>query len=108
MWVDKTYSRDYLQGFRDQCKQELTDRIIAGFVNKLLNTAANEKTSYLYEISATPDLCGFYSYISPTTLTTEDYLAAFQRKFPNCSISYQETWEPTTRIMKKGILIDWS
>ena len=108
MSVDKTYSRDYLQGFRDQCKQDLAGRIIARCVNTLLNAAANEKTSYWYEISATPDLYGFYSYISPTTLTTDDYISAFHRKFPNCSISYQETWEPTTLIMKKGILIDWS
>ena len=108
MSVDKTYSRDYLQGFRDQFKQDLADRIIARCVNTLLNAAANEKTLYLYEISATPDLCGFYSYISPTTLTTDDYISAFQRKFPDCTISYQETWEPNTRILKKGILVDWS
>jgi hypothetical protein len=108
MSIDKTYSRDYLQTFRERSKNELSDIIITRCVNSILKDSVEGKTTYLYEITASPDLCGFFSYISPSQLTTDDYLAAFHRKFPDCTISYQETWEPNTRILKKGILVDWS
>ncbi len=48
---------------------------------------------------------------SPPTITNEDLVAAFKLKFPDCHVSYEETWlevNPTNRVLKKGIVIDWS
>ena len=52
-----------------------------------------------------------YTQNPPYSLTYEDLIAGFQRKFPDCDVSYQETWvdvTATNRVLKKGIVIDWS
>ena len=42
------------------------------------------------------------------TISTEELVAALKRKFPDCDVSYEESWIDDNKIAKKGILINWS
>ena len=97
-----TLSRSYLQGIPEQRKQQSIDHIIHGFMRELLNVAEAGKTSYMYSLNAVGQ---------PPVITNDDLVSAFQKKFPECDVSYQETWvddNPHNRVLKKGIVIDWS
>ena len=102
-------SRSYLQGIPEQRKQERIDYIIRGFMNELLNVAAAGKTSYMYSLDNRHAVgqCN----PPPPVITNDDLVSAFQKKFPECDVSYQETWvdvNPHNRVLKKGIVIVWS
>ena len=102
----QTYSRSFLQGLPEEEKQRRIDMIVDGFFQKLRNAAIAGETQYIY--TYTHD---FRNMSVPITLTNEDLIVGFQRKFPGCDVSYQETWDDinaNTRILKKGIVIDWS
>jgi hypothetical protein len=102
----QTFSRSFLQAAPEREKQRIieqrrhyTDSIVNGFVNDLQKIAIEGKTRYVYTQNP------------PQTFTHEDLVAAFQRKFPDCDVSYEETWvdvTATNRVLKKGIVIDWS
>jgi len=102
----QTFSRSFLQAAPEREKQRIieqrrqyTDSIINGFVNDLQKIAIEGKTRYVYTQNP------------PPTFTHEDLVAAFKLKFPDCDVSYEETWlevNPTNRVLKKGIVIDWS
>ena len=96
----QTFDKAYLQSMPDRRKQEIIDKVIQGFLQYLLNTAACGKTSYTFDTAG----------ISPT-ITSEDLVAAFKNKFPDCSVSYQEVSIAVTsfnKVIKKNIVIDWS
>jgi hypothetical protein len=101
------FSRSFLQGIPEQRKQEEMDRIIQGFINNLLNEAAKGKTSYMYDLNKHRPLAQ-----NPLpVITNDDLVSTFQKKFPECEVSYQETWidiNSNNRVLKKGIIIDWS
>jgi len=137
----ETFSRSFLQGIPEQCKQSRIDQIIYQFINELKNAAAMGKTSYMYQpphdliqtgpairinVSLNPPALGktFLSSASGAAginslsntphlpvITIDDLVSAFQKKFPDCNVSYQETWvdiDSNNRSLKKGIIIDWS
>ena len=98
-------TRAFLQGLPEQRKRESADSTIALHVGCIQESAAAGKTSYMFE----PDNNKYYPL--PKHLTIDDIVAAFQRKFPDCTVSYQETWvdvNATNRVLKRGIVIDWS
>lgn len=108
---DVTYSREYLRGIPEQLRQQEKQRAWQNAVNQIYqhvvanvtDSARKSKSSYLLE----------EQYYRPqgTPLTDEDIIGALQEKFPDCIISFQEAWIDTarnTRVLKKGILIDWS
>ena len=111
--MNTVLSREYLQGLPEERKLAYIDRMIDMFVADLLNTAEQGKTSYMYVrpvvkkgIQAFPPAPSYHSNI-----TNDDLIARFQTRFLGCSISYQETWvdvSPSNRILKSGIVIDWS
>ena len=102
------FNRSFLQVLPEQRKQQHIERIIAGFINNLHSVAAVGKTSYMYipdERSLLNERQGF------PVMTNEDVISAFQKKFPECEVSYQETWvdiNSNNRVLKKGFIIDWS
>ena len=103
------YSRDYLQSMPEQRKQQEINGIVGQFHGELLNAAASGKTSYMYVRPDTRKLVG--SHPSLPVLTDAELVAGFFTRFPGCKIYYQEEWVesgPTTRVLKKGIVIDWS
>lgn len=125
-----TFSREYLQNLPAQKRQELADTIAQDSLQRVLEVATFGQTSYLVnleqdsrgvrrhflDVGAQVQQQIRHGAISVSTLHTynlsqDDIIAAFHRKFPGCQISYEETWtdvSPTSRVLKKGILIDWS
>lgn len=100
------FSRSFLQGIPEQRKQKQIDEIIQEFLYNLLNAAAEGKTSYMYELI--PENAHGRN---PPVITNDDLVSAFQKKFPECEVSYQETWvdiNSTNRVLEMGIMIDWS
>ena len=102
-------SRSFLQGLPEERKRGAADYAIISHVDPIKECAAQGKTSYMFE----PDNKRHYStqYKTVPVLATEDFVAAFQRKFPDCTVTYQEVWidiDATSRVLKRGILIDWS
>lgn len=111
----QTFSRSVLQGIPEQRKQQDIDGLIERFIHELLHAAAMGKTSYIYNVDNCRELNkhlfpGGANQTSPV-ITIDDLVSAFQRKFPDCHVSYQETWvdvDSKTMSLKKGIIIDWS
>lgn len=107
--MSQTFTRAFLQGLSAQRKREAADNAITNHVNAIMESAAQGKTSYMFE----PDNIRHNQRQHHTVpvITTEDFIAAFQRKFPGCTVSYQEAWvdvDVTNRVLKRGIVIDWS
>ena len=105
-----TLSRSYLQGIPEQRKQQRIDYIIQGFMHELLKVAEAGKTSYMYSLDLHHGVAQ-QSGPQPPVITNDDLVSAFQKKFPECDVSYQEKWvdvTPHNMILKKGIVIDWS
>jgi len=102
----QTFSRAFLQAAPEREKQRILEEkrrysegIVNVFIHDLQKLAMEGKTRYVYTQNP------------PPSLTYEDLIAGFQRKFPDCDVSYQETWvdvTTTNRVLKKGIVIDWS
>ena len=104
--AQQNYSREYLQNLVTQHKTAHIDYLINAFVPDLRADAARGKTTYVYEFSRLNS-----TYPAQAVITIDDLIERFHVRFPNCQISYQEKWSDTTsslRILKRGILIDWS
>jgi hypothetical protein len=115
-------SRSFLQGLPELRKQQMADHIVQGVGSNIHMAAAAGYTSYTYD--HTPhrlnhraaiqvqggNASGQVQSVAPV-ITDEDLVAAFKRKYPDCAVSYEETWvdvTPQNRILKKGIRVDWS
>lgn len=122
--MDVTYSREYLRGIPEQRRQKRKQDLIRGLLGNVFNhvaaAATNENTSYTideqvyaqYQVPANQlNNPHMEVYLLNVTLSNEDIIGTLQGKFPDCVVSFQETWvdtEDNTRVLKKGILIDWS
>ena len=107
---NQVYSREYLQNVPAQRKKDKINNIINHFIQVLQNAAADGKTSYMYVLEP-QKRHHMMTSVKEVELTPDDLIAGFQLKFPDCIISYQEVWydtNTTTRVLKKGIVIDWS
>jgi hypothetical protein len=134
----KTYSRQYLRGLpemhRRQVIQHDVDRLFEQIMNPLQAAALKGETRYLHDTNWGPrpptitpnireeqwdaDLRTFQIYkelrqkgVGPPEGPSEELLAGLQEKFPDCAVSFHEDWIETRkdmRVLKKGILIDWS
>ena len=115
----QSFSRSFLQAQAtpEAHKQNyIENSIIRNLITELLPAANAGKTQYVYTHNPAPRLITHVKYGSPLpppppTITNEDLIAAFKLKFPDCDVSYEETWlevNPTNRVLKKGIVIDWS
>ena len=54
---------------------------------------------------------GIYENLVAPEDRSYELLAGLKEKFPDCTVSFQEDWVETRkdmRVLKKGILIDWS
>jgi hypothetical protein len=86
--------------------------MISLFIDEIKNIAGYGTTQYLFDFSN----ARFDPYESgPNTIlcfkSLEEMIPFFQEKFPCCVVRIHEEWihsTPTTRSLKRGILIDWS
>jgi hypothetical protein len=118
----QTYSREYLQSLPDKKNQAEIERLINIFKANLEEAAANGYTSYFFDMTS-------MRYIPPadprfkaavqtksslnyqTSIRNDVIVNGFQIRFTGCSVSYSEDWMSTsanTKVLKKGITIDWS
>jgi hypothetical protein len=112
--MDSVFNRSYLQSLPQTKKHGLVDGIINGFSQELLAYAREGKTSYMYETQRL-DLYNnrAQNALGPPLikLNLDDLVDRIPQRFPDCIISYRETWidqNNNTKILKKGIVIDWS
>ena len=109
-------TRAFLQGLPElrkrQAEQHMRDQAdqrIANHVTAIQESAAQGKTSYMFECDNQAH--NPRQHHSIPVLTNDHFVAAFQRKFPDCTVTYQEAWvdiDATNRILKRGVVIDWS
>jgi len=103
----KTISRESLKRLPEEQRRGQIDNIVNQISGPIQAIAMSGKTSYMYNPSTPP----FNQPCGMTPITNEELIAGFKRKFPDCDISYQESWvevNPNNKVLKKGILIDWS
>jgi hypothetical protein len=111
----ETFTREKLQGLAEERRlQELTFFIDNYVANGVTQSAVQGKTSFLYERS---DATNPYRGSSKALPTDWELMDGLKVKFPGSQISAVEEWvdepprrsgAPLTRVLKKGIKIDWS
>jgi hypothetical protein len=107
------FTRDYLQSAPEREKQSYINGIVNSFTNELYNAAKMGKKSYMYvrpQKKAGPQI-SFPLPPQPSEITDDELIAGLFERFPGCKIYYEEKWIDTltdTRVLKKGIVIDWS
>jgi len=113
--MDTTYSRSYLQGIPEKRKQDAMNSLINRESHQsLVNNAAAGKTSYMVEDSVWirhNNAVNHPSHPPIPKFTLDEFIAAIEARYPDCKVSYQETWVDVginNRTLKKGIVIDWS
>ena len=91
-------TRAFLQAMPERNKQQFIEARIDNAVTEIQRAALRGRTSYTYDPNkpVTPGLTISDSPPRPT-VTMDEWVAAFKRKFPDLNISY-----------KDGILVDWS
>lgn len=107
----ETFSRNYLQDLpemiRKQTIQQAINQITGRVASQVYTNARHGKKTYMYD----PTNQQYGLNPNQPTVGNDDLVAAFQKKFPGCNVSFQETWIETrqgVKELKKGILIDWS
>jgi hypothetical protein len=100
------FSHEFLQAAPEREKQRIleerrrySEEIVNVFIQDLQKLAIQGKTRFVYTQNP------------PAPLTYHELMVSFQRNFPESNVSYEETWvdvSATNRVLKKGIVIDWS
>ena len=117
--AETTYSRSYLKALSEIRKNQLLNTIINSFILDLQNAAASGETSYLFNLSEFQEKQGYESNKGqkcrmpfPVSLSNDELIAAFQKKFPDCKVFYDTYWidAGSNPDLKNtlAINIDWS
>jgi hypothetical protein len=117
--TDLILSRFYLQNLPAKAKQEEFEQMIRGFTRQLQEDARDGKTSCRFPMTnlvfvSKPDGNARIMQARPSNHTTIPFLELlnlFKEKFHLCDVHYEEEWvndTPTSKYLKKGIIIDWS
>ena len=109
----QTYSREFLQQIPAERKKQQIDMITRTFVGEVQNQAASGKTSYMCNTQLLDNYNMNRKRQSPTPpeISIDDLLMGIRERFPDCDVNYEETWvdqSNNTKVLKKGIVIDWS
>ena len=134
------FSRSYLQNIHTEHKKNEINNMIAGVIHHIRNASSSGQTSYFVDMTdysnrQNPNRAfppHHYpppmSVYTPTIIPPDEIVNSFKEKFPDCTVTYQETpiepspeipTDPNTAVtveppayvgptVKKGILIDWS
>lgn len=109
--LGQTFNRAYLQKLAGLRRRQQIEQWINNSLHHAVEAAAADgKTSYL--VNQMPQIHNMYKAGStPLPFTSEEFVAVLQKKYPGCDITYKEEWVDTnasTRVLQKGIVIDWS
>jgi len=115
------YTREKLQGLGDECrriqKRNQLDVYYNTILPHILEAARNDKLLTILETM--PSCLDTNKHIVhyAITVTMDELIEDLSARFPGCLIELAEEWvdepprrsgAPLTRILKKGIKIDWS
>lgn len=107
-----SYTRSYLQGLQTESirRKELLEYYIAAHHPYLEKAARDGKKFYFAEILDMPQ--PNRGRDDPSIfLTKEELINGFQKVYPDCALAFKEVWTditPTTRALKRGVIVDWS
>jgi len=109
--LGQTFDRAYLQNLAGLLRrQQIEQWINSQLHHSIAAAAADGKTSYL--VNGMPQLRHMGTAGSPQIpYTSEEIVVILQKKYPGCDITYKEEWvdaNSSTRVLQKGIVIDWS
>lgn len=117
----ETFSRAYLQAMpyilQKQVKDQFMIKVFETFIKQLQNAAAAGKTSYIYDMSRHQKFGQPYrklitgsGLLQPSFLTDDDMLKEFEKKFPDCKVSFYDGIVDSHKehAQMRGIIIDWS
>ncbi len=127
----ETYSSQYLRSLPVKMRKDFVMQSVSQYTQLILGAARNGQTSYLIQENNTPfsgsSVHSFkrHHQIEQQRLTArsqgrsweadpitdEEMIGALQLIFPDCKITYQETWvdiSPDKKELRKGICVDWS
>jgi hypothetical protein len=108
--LGQTFDRAYLQNLAGLRRRQQIEQWINNSLHHLIEAAAADgKTSYL--VNVMPQIHMPTGGNPPIPKTSEVLLRVLQMKYPGCDITYKEEWVDTnssTRVLQKGIVIDWS
>jgi predicted patatin/cPLA2 family phospholipase len=116
--IGQTFDRAYLQNVRTlQRRQYIQQWINDQLHHQIVAAAADGNTSYVVTQKFMPHMPntgniyqGHVQQPQPP-FTSEELVELLQKKYPGCDVSYNEEWVDTnssTRVLQKGIVIDWS
>lgn len=110
MMFQQTFTREKLQNLAEEHRlRQLAHFIDSQVANGVVCAATQGRTSFLYE--------GSPHYPQQQTPTNDELMTGLRLKFPGTTVSLSEEWVdvaprhphlPLTRVLKKGIKIDWS
>lgn len=112
--MSQVFDRDYLQNLAGLRKREQLNEIMKYYEEFVRKAAIDGNTSYLASIQHVPRMNSIGRYPGEQPLpppTTEEIVEAFKKKYRGCDVSYKEEWvdsDSSTRVLKKGVVIDWS
>ena len=95
------YSREYLRSLPEQNKNSKINDLLGEFHSHILYTAANGHTSLMFDLPESRVNLGAKYIMTTYKITVDDLIAAFQKRYPDCSVRYVD-------IGDCGIIIDWS
>ncbi len=108
------FTSEYLRNFKIVQKEKNRQQYIQNVLNTsqqfILQAAANDKTSYCWEIEKYVNYLRKNNY-QFETVTDEELIEAFQKKYPGCKVAHGEIWtmqEEGVHVVKTGIVISWS
>ena len=110
-YLGQTFDRAYLQNLAGLRRRQQIEQWINNSLHQHIELAAADgKTSYL--VSGMPQIQhGYKAGYQLLPYTSEELVEILQKKYPGCDITYKEEWidtDASTRLLKKGIVIDWS
>lgn len=108
----QTLTREKLQSLAEEHRlQQLAHFIDTQVANGVTSAATQGATTFLYEREKP-----IRRHPSELVFTDEELMGGLRIKFPGTSVTWVEEWVdvmhnpriPPTRVLKKGIKIDWS
>ena len=108
----QSYTRSYLQGLQSESirrKQQL-EYVIAAHHPFLEKAARDGEKFYVAYVQDMPQ--PNRGRDDPSIFLTEkELIEGFQKVYPDCALAFREVWvdvTPTTRALKRGVVVDWS
>ncbi len=110
--MNQSYTREQLRTLPNKMREDFLEQTIQPYLQQVLAAAQNGQNSVMLSDKKRNDL-GCISYLHPwmKTPTNDEIREALLKKFPDCTITYEEKWVDISagkRELKKGLTVDWS